>query len=325
MMYERYGSKGWHSHPPLWVGQHEDDEDCDWPPRHHSCCHDHQHFHDQPPFPEKCFPAVTLLAQAAELALAAPGALAWCAADAVKGTVGFARQILCDCLSCQPWPESSCHSQKWPHVPHSPLCHPDWRCCPKPLKFHRPSTDLSLRARENEKRISSILIENNMPDMVTIKPTADPWRDAWGRAISGSDMQFQPATLVIDPHKSETLLAITEIEPNSLEGGKVYFTQIHLPETRAKPLLVSLIVLRETQHDAFRKTDPCRCLDSRWVEVCYEPDDPWWLCCHKCGCSPCRCGSWSFYPSGHDKGGWGNHPWWSSCQWHSLSGHRDWF
>ncbi len=327
-MYDRYDPGESRSHPPPWMGHGNDDDDCGRPHHHHhhpEFHHQHhQPFHHHPHYPDKCLPAVALLAQAAEVALAAPGAVAWCTADVVKGAVDFARHIACDAFCCAPRPDLSCYPQKRHYEPPRWGCDPDPRCCPKPLHFHRPSPSLSFKARENEKRISSILIENNMADTVTITPSADAWRDAWGRAISGSEMQFLPTSLVLDPRKSGSFQAITEIEPNSLEGGKIYYTQIHLPESRAKPLSVSLTVVRETQHDVYTKTDPCRCDDARWLEVCHERDEPWWLCCDRCGSSPCRCGSWGGHPEGyrpwgHHPGSWEFFPWWSSCQWHSLS------
>jgi hypothetical protein len=168
---------------------------------------------------------------------------------------------------------------------------------------------LSIKARENETRISSILIENNMPDAVTITPAVDPWRDALGHPVNGSEIEFDPLSLHLETRGSGTITATTEIDPANLQGGNIYYTQIRLEGSRAKPLSVSLTVVRAARHDVFVKTDPCRSQTMRWVEVCCEPDDPWWQCCQECGRSPCCCGS-------RKKA----HRWWELCEWHPLSG-----
>jgi hypothetical protein len=309
-MYERYEPgdpyrRGWP--PPDRV---EDDDD-EARPRHHYPYPPYPYFPHYPhgSFPEKCRPAIGLLAQAAELTLAAPGAIACCATDMVKDAVNFAKYVVCESVCCcKPLTDPCCHPPQR-HDCCSPHCHPDCHChChAKPLEFHRPSTDLFLKAREQEKRVSSILVRNNMPDQVTITPQADPWRDAVGHPVSGTAFQFNPASFPIDPREAKSFLAIAEIDPTKLEGGKVYFTQIHLEGSRAKPLTVGLSVIRDTHYDAYATTDPCRSR-GRWVEVCHEPDYPWWFCCPKCKCSPCRC-------STHMR-----HPWAFLCQWHPLSG-----
>jgi hypothetical protein len=151
-----------------------------------------------------------------------------------------------------------------------------------------------------------------MPDAVTITPMADAWRDALGHAISGGDIGFEPETLPLETHKSGTILAITEIDPGTFEGGKLYYTQIHLEGSRAKPLSVSLSVVRESQQDAFVRTDPRHCREGGWLEVCRDPDYPWWFRCDECGSSPCCCGS-------HRR-----EPWWLPCEWHWLGSHHEW-
>jgi hypothetical protein len=138
-------------------------------------------------------------------------------------------------------------------------------CCER-----RDTTDITIRARQNDVVNKIVLVENNSPRSVTITPEADLWVDPSGALIK-SLVTMDPAQLILAPGEAKEFMATITIDVPPLAEGRAYFTRLQLTGSSAPPVSVALSVEPQSRIDYLASVEQGRPQRGSLVEFCEEP------------------------------------------------------
>lgn len=140
------------------------------------------------------------------------------------------------------------------------------------------TTDIKLETQLGERRIISLLVENNRPRESTVTFRAGPWLNAHGQATA-IPVEFTPASATLKPGETVGVrAAITLAEP--LEADMAYYSEIIIEGCSVRPITICVLVQSRNCGARYVLCDECRPARGRFVEYCCD-----------CGCeSACGCG-----------------------------------
>lgn len=145
-----------------------------------------------------------------------------------------------------------------------------------PCGPHRSDTDLRLEARLGERRLLSILFENNRKVSSQVTMNLAVLMDACGNVLEGNELiALQPRTFTLQPGECRRVrLGVNLVPP--FEEGQVYYAEIRVDgDCCAEAISLGIWVQPDHYADHHSLCDPCRPRIGRFVEF------------HNCDCGCC--------------------------------------